>query len=287
MARGRRGRPAGPGFFARLRRAVGLLLSREVAVLMNAIAFNVLLCLFPLLLVLVAAAQRLSPGSGTAQVLRLLLAELIPFGGETIAASLRQMTRLARGFEVLSLVLVVWGSSGVFMPVELALDKVWGGSGPRSFWKSRLLAFALTVAGGALALLSVALTLLVRGFGRDWPLVADSAAKAAALVLSWALFLLVYRIVPRARIDRGCRRAGRAVGRGAVGGLEVRLRVEPGPDAAPTFYGPLAFAVSLVLWAYVSSVVLVFGAAMAPGRAEALDRWPSAPAGRAAGGGRG
>ena len=32
-----------------------------------------------------------------------------------------------------------------------------------------------------------------------------------------------------------------------------------------TFYGPLAFAVSLVLWAYVSSLVLVFGAAMAPG----------------------
>ena len=122
MARARRARPAGPGFFARLRRAVGLLLSREVAVLMNAIAFNVLLCLFPLLLVLVAAAQRLSPGSGTAQVLRLLLAELIPFGGETIAASLRQMTHLARGFEVLSLVLVVWGSSGVFMPVEMALE---------------------------------------------------------------------------------------------------------------------------------------------------------------------
>ena len=54
VARARRGRGAGPGFFARLRRAAGLLLSREVAVLMNAIAFNVLLCLFPILLVLVA-----------------------------------------------------------------------------------------------------------------------------------------------------------------------------------------------------------------------------------------
>jgi uncharacterized BrkB/YihY/UPF0761 family membrane protein len=32
-----------------------------------------------------------------------------------------------------------------------------------------------------------------------------------------------------------------------------------------TVYGPLAFAVALVLWAYVSSVVLVFGAAMATG----------------------
>jgi uncharacterized BrkB/YihY/UPF0761 family membrane protein len=28
------------------------------------------------------------------------------------------------------------------------------------------------------------------------------------------------------------------------------------------FYGPLAYAVALVLWAYVSSLVLVFGALM-------------------------
>ena len=32
----------------------------------------------------------------------------------------------------------------------------------------------------------------------------------------------------------------------------------------PAVYGPLAFAVSLVLWAYVSSLVLVFGALMSP-----------------------
>src|SRR5512143_4104954 len=187
MARARRGKGpgAGPGLLARLRRTAGLLVSREVAVLMNAIAFNVLLCLFPLLLVLVAATQRLSPRGGAAQVLGPVLAELIPFGGDTIAASLRQMTRLARGFEILSLALVVWGSSGVFMPVELVLDRVWGGGGPRSFWKSRLLAFAMTVAGGALALLSMGLTVLVRGFGRDWPMVAGSAAKATALLLSW------------------------------------------------------------------------------------------------------
>ena len=30
------------------------------------------------------------------------------------------------------------------------------------------------------------------------------------------------------------------------------------------FYGPLAFSVALLLWAYVSSLVLVFGALMAP-----------------------
>jgi membrane protein len=231
---------------------------------MSAIAFNVLLCLFPLLLVLVAATQRFSP-RGAAQVLGLVLAELIPFGGDTIAASLRQMTRLARGFEILSLALVVWGSSGVFMPIELVLDRVWGGGGPRSFWKSRLLAFAMTLAGGALALLSVALTVLVRSFGRGWPLVAGSAAKATALLLSWALFLLVYRLVPRTRVDLRV---------AAVAALWAAVLWEASKYAfvwnlgrmqLATLYGPLAFAVALVLWAYVSIVVLVFGASMAPG----------------------
>jgi len=280
VARARRGRAGDPALLPRLGRAVGLLVSREVAVLMSAIAFNVLLCLFPLLLVLVAAGQRFAPGGGTAQVLRLLLEELIPFGSEVIAASLRQMTRLARGFEILSLALIVWGSSGVFMPVEMVLDRVWGGGGPRRFWKSRLLAFALTLAGGALALLSVALTLLIRGFGRDWPLVAGSAAKAGALLLSWTLFLLVYRLVPRARVD--LRLAARAALWAAVlwEASKYAFVWNLGRMQLQTFYGPLAFAVSLVLWAYVSSVVLVFGAAV-------TRRPPSAPGGRAAGGGRG
>jgi YihY family inner membrane protein len=141
---------------------------------------------------------------------------------------------------------------------------VWGGSGPSSFWKSRLLAFALTVAGGALLLLSVALTLAVRGYGRGWPLVAGSAAKAAALLLSWTLFLLVYRLVPQARVD--LRVAARAALWAAVLWEVSKYAFvwNLGRMQLATFYGPLAFAVSLVLWAYVSSLVLVFGAAMAP-----------------------
>jgi membrane protein len=263
----RRGRrDPGLGLFGRARRTLGLLLSRDVAVLSNAIAFNFLLCLFPLLLVLVAAAQRLAPGGAAAAALRQLLAELIPIGGETLSSSLRRMTRLAPGFEALSLALVVWGSSGIFIPVELVLNRVWGGSAARSFWKSRLLAFALTVAGGSLALLSVALTVLARAYGHDWPFVARYSAKAAAAGLSWVLFLLIYRLAPDARID--LRTASRAALWAAVT-WEASKYVfvwNLGRMQLATFYGPLAFAVSLVLWAYASSLVLVFGAAMEPGR---------------------
>ena len=67
---------------------------------------------------------------------------------------------------MLSLALVVWGSSGIFIPVERVLNIVWGARATRSFWKSRLLAFLLTAAGAAFALVSVALTIFGRGLPR-------------------------------------------------------------------------------------------------------------------------
>jgi YihY family inner membrane protein len=266
-----------PGLFERLRRTGGLILSREVTVLNNAIAFNFLLCLFPLLLVLVAAAQRLAPGGATATAVRLVLSELLPVGQDTLASSLRHMTKLAPGFQAFSLALVVWGSSGIFIPVERVLNIVWGARAERHFWKSRLLAFLLTAAGAAFALASVALTLYGRGLPRmtAYPqldagvaLVGSWAAKAAALGLSWTIFTLVYSVAPSARVGWGV--AWRA-GLWAAFAWEVskyvfvwnlqRMQLQ-------TFYGPLAFAVTLVLWAYVSSVVLVFGAGMASGARE-------------------
>jgi membrane protein len=284
MPRFRRGRSqgaGGPRLFDRLKRTAGLLVSREVTVLNNAIAFNVLLCLFPLLLVVVAASQRLAPGSATSVALRLVLSELVPVAPEALASALRQMTRLAPGFQALSLALVVWGSSGTFIPVERVLNIVWGATAQRHFWKSRVLAFLLTLAGTGLALGSVALTLFGRslkhmaaaGWQLEGPLtlLAGWAAKVAALGFGWAFFTLVYRIAPSARVDFSL--AWRA-GLWAACAWELSKyvfvwnlqRLE-----LATLYGPLALAVALVLWAYVSSMVLVFGAGMA-----------AAPAGRTA-----
>jgi membrane protein len=265
MARRRNNGARGvPSLFERLRRAAGLLFSREVAGLTNAIAFNFLLCLFPLLMVLVAAAQRLVPSGAVAAAVRTLLAELIPFGGETMAASLREITRLARGLEALSLALVVWGSSGIFIPVEMVLNRVWGGGEARTFWKSRLFAFALTAACGVLALVSVATTVTARHFGRQWPLLAGFVAKAVALLLTWAVFVIVYRLATDVRI--GLRTAaGAALWAAVLWELSKYAFVwNLGRTNLAGLYGPLTFSVSLVLWAYVSSLVLVFGAAMAP-----------------------
>jgi membrane protein len=203
-------------------------------------------------------------GSRGGRALIVLLSELIPFDQQALLESVRTFSRMARSLEVLSLLLIVWGSSGIFIPVEMVLNRVWGQGPPRSFWKSRGLAFLMTVAGGLVVLVSIALTISVRSYGREWPAVTAWVAKATAFLLTYALFFLVYRVIPAVRVSTGvAARAGlwsAVVWEAAKYGFVVRLaRMN-----LKAFYGPLAFAVSLVLWAFVSSLVLVFGALMSP-----------------------
>ncbi len=233
--------------------------------LTNAIAFNFLLCLFPLLMVVAAVSQQLPGGKRFGFALVLVLRELIPFGHQALTDALRNLTKLARGLEVLSLALIVWGSSGIFMPVEMALNRAWGGKPvARSFWRSRLLAFLMTSAGGLLALASVGLTVAARAYKAEWPTLAEYAAKASAFLLTYVLFFLIYRLIPEAAV--GSRVAMRAALLSAAAWELVKyffVSRLPGMRLE-AFYGPLAFAVSMLLWAYVSSLVLVFGALMVP-----------------------
>jgi YihY family inner membrane protein len=244
----------------RLWSAAGTLLARDTMVATSAIAFNFLLCLFPLLLVVVAALQQM-PARRVTSALLLVLHELIPFERTAMAQALETLGRSARRFELVSLVLIVWGASGIFVPVEMALHRAWGGE-PRRFWHSRLLAFLMTVVGGALAFASVSATVLARSYGESWPRLASYGVKASALALTCTLFFLIYRFVPDPGV--GWRASLKAsLWAGTVWEASKYLFVLNLARAnLRVLYGPLAFAVSLVLWAYLSSLVLVFGALM-------------------------
>jgi len=263
----RRGSPRAAGesrgVLARLVLAVVTLVSRDVVVVTNAIAFNFLLCLFPLLLVLVSVAHQLGEGRRAGPALLALINELIPFEHQTLAMSLRSLGRMARTVEVFSLLLVIWGSSGIFVPVEIALHRAWGGQ-PRGFVHSRLLAFLMTIAGSALVFLSVSVTALARSYGRQWPAVAGYGAKAVAFLLTVLVFLLIYRVIPDPPVGTAVAARAALWAGTAWEAAKYLFVVNLARANLPAVYGPLAFAVSLVLWAYVSSLVLVLGALMSP-----------------------
>jgi membrane protein len=250
--------------FARAREVGGALIARDTMVVTNAIAFNFLLCLFPLLLVLTAVAQAF-PGRRASAALLLVLNELIPFEREALAQSVQGLRRIAPGLQVFSLLVIVWGSSGIFMPIELALGRAWGCE-PRSFVKSRLLAFLATLGGASIAFLSVGMTVLARSYKEVWPAAAEYGARSSALLLTYLLFFLIYRLIPDPPVG-GAVALRSALWAGTAWEIAKYLFVINLQRAnLRVYYGPLAFAVSLVMWAYVSSLVLVFGALMVPAR---------------------
>ena len=252
------------GPFSRVLGALLTLLSRDIAVLTNAIAFNFLLCLFPLLLVVAALGHRMLTSSRGSTALLAVVGEVIPFGQTALAASLKSLTRLGRESEILSLLLIVWGSSGIFMPMEMALNKVWGGRPHRTFWKSRLLAFFMTVVGGLLVLVSVSLTIATRTWAKGYPTLTSVGTKASALLITTILFFLIYRLIPDAEVSSGVALKASLWAGFAWEAAKYGFVIQLGRMNLEAFYGPLAFAVSLVLWAFVSSLVLVFGALMVP-----------------------
>jgi len=245
--------------FARVQFILGTLFSREITVLTNAIAFNFLLCLFPLILVVVAVAQHFE-GSHVAGAVESVLSELIPFGKEAIGYTLRGMEKRAQGLEVLSLALILYGSSGIFIPIEMALNRAWGGRPVRAFWRSRILALGMTLLGGSLALLSIALTVEARRLHKGHPFLATVGVKGSAALLTFLLFYLVYRIVPDAKPWPGAPfRAALWAGTFWEAGKYVFV-ARLAQMNLQAVYGPLALSVALILWAFVSSLILVLGA---------------------------
>ena len=274
----------------RLRRAGGLVLSREVVVLTNAIAFNALLCLFPLLLVLIAAAQQLAPGRRHGD-------RRGPAARRADPVRRRDDGRLAAADDAAR----ARPRAAVAGARRLGLlgDLHPGGDGPEPRVGRDRDAQLLEepTAGVRCSRSRPAAWRSSRSGSRcsraasdaDWPLLTRLVVKAAAVLLTWALFAIVYRLASSARVRPAPGAAGRALGGGPLGGLEVRVRLEPRPDAARDALRP----------ARLRRVARALGLRLEPGarvrrgderrRRAAGPRPPGPPsgrAGRAAGGGR-
>jgi YihY family inner membrane protein len=215
------------------------------------------------------AAQRFAPGSRAGETLMSLLRETIPFGGEALAEALRHVARYTRRLQLVSIALIVWGSSGIFIPLEMALKQAWGGELRQGMLPTRLFAILTTMAGSLLVLVSLALTVWARTLTQPSPELARGAMKASALVLTYVIFFLIYRFVPKTQVPTRVALRAALWGGTAWELAKYAFVASLARRNLQFFYGQLAFAVALVLWAYVSSLVLFFGALMAPRRGAA------------------
>ena len=238
-----------------------------------ALAYYSMFSLFPLALALIGLGGFFVRGEQMFQRVVTLLTGATPVSRELIEASLRQILERRGTVGFVGLIGLVWSGSALFSALLHHINRAWAGAARRSFLKRRLLALAM-VGGLALLLLvsmlsTPALELLARlkvplCGGQSiydtvlWPFL----SQLVPWLTTFLMFLALYGWVPNTSVSR----------RGSVGGAllvaiawELAKRgfawyVRSGLVQYRLVYGSLGAVVALMLWIYVSSWLLLFGA---------------------------
>jgi len=246
---------------------------RENSLMVSAsIAYYSLLALFPLLFLLLAVSGLFIRHYELSGRLALVLGHYLPVREDFIMRELVGISRAYGRVSILSFLLLLWSSSGVFLPIERALNRAWEVEKRRSWWRRRLLALEMAGIFGFLAMFS---TLLVgtRRYTHAWlrtwvassvlPLVEFSYRAlfaAATFGITLCMFLVLFERLPNrpmafrqafpgALLTALLWEATRALFTHLLPFLNYRQ-----------IYGSIGVVVALMTWVYISSAIMLFGA---------------------------
>jgi YihY family inner membrane protein len=245
------------------------LLRTEVHTFAFSVAANSILSFFPFVVLLMTLIRRVFHSRVMYDVVLELLRDYLPAGQDFVIRNLNSMVNSRQRVQVMSLIILLVTSSGVFLPLEVALNRIWRFERNRSYLGNQIVSLALAFACGVLALLSIALTagpvafmeFLLRGYGTGFVrVVGFLMMKLFAIAASIAIFFLIYWLLPNGKVP------ARAVLPAAIimGLLSEALKYAyilalPWLNFQEV-YGPFALSVSMMFWAFLSGLLLLAGA---------------------------
>jgi len=175
----------------------------EVHVFAFSVAANVLLSFFPFLIVMGSLARRVFSLDTTRATIDTAMSEFFP---DALSDFVSRNLFPSAHIEVFSLVLLLFTANGVFEPLEVALNHVWGVRKNRNFFHNQAVSFAMIFTCGGLAAVSVMLTGFnhiaaqsMMGFG-NW--IPTLFFKLAAVPVTVIVLFLIYYFVPNFRPPR-------------------------------------------------------------------------------------
>ena len=241
----------------------------EVHTFAFSVAANAILSFFPFVVLMMTLIRRVFHSRVMGDVIIQLLRDYLPAGQDFVIRNLNAMVNSRQRVQFVSLAILLITSSGVFLPLEVALNRIWRFENNRSYLGNQLISLGLAFGCGALALLSIALTagavapfeFLLRGHAMGFiHLVGFLVMKVTAIAASIAIFFLIYWLLPNGKVP------ARAVLPAAIimGLLSEALKYAY-IMALPWLnfqevYGPFALSVSMMFWAFLSGLLLLAGA---------------------------
>ncbi|HTX77986.1 MAG TPA: YihY/virulence factor BrkB family protein [Terracidiphilus sp.] len=257
------------------------LLDSEVHTFAFSVAANAILSFIPLTVLLYTLALSVFHSQAMAGVVNDMVNYFLPSVTKQpnwLASNLEFAAQMSsrHGVQALSLMMILVSCTGIFLPLEVALNQAWGVRKSRNYLLNQAIAFGLAawmvVLGMTAMLLSAGqrqiLAFLFFHHTDNWVFNSVSyvwlaLCTGAAVIL---FFFSIYWILPNRRVPaKSVMRSSIVTGLVWLGSRIVFVDVLPHLDLK-TMYGPFSVSVGLLFWGYISGLILFAGAQVSVAR---------------------
>jgi membrane protein len=266
--------PPGGGWWDIVKGLVHYLVQSEVHTYAFSVAANAILSIVPFIALMYFLAGHVFHSSFLANDIGALVKFFLPTGGRILTDNMAIWANThRRHLTIISFVTLFISCTGVFLPLEVALNRVWGVTKNRSYLMNQVISLAL-----ALVMVVLAMgTALLRGLqynilrtvflhhtdnflfkGIMQILLAGTTTMAGIFLFFFTYWLLPNRKLPVKAIMRT------AMVTGLVWAIAKYLFVASLPymdlQNNEGTYGPFYISVGLILWGYISGLIILGGA---------------------------
>lgn len=242
----------------------------EVHTYAFSVAANSILSLFPFIVLLLTISRNVFHSRQMEQVAADMMKNLLPVGKDFVIRNMQLLTHPHKGTQVFSVVMLLITSTGVFLPLEVALNGVWGVRKNRSYLHNQAVSLGLALAVGVLAMIAVASTASQQTI-LSWIFVGHTDnivfrfvsfgfLRICAALASILIFFLIYWVLPYRKIPpRAVLPTAIIVGLLWQLAKILYIKALPWLDFE-SVYGPFYISVGLMMWAFLSGLLLLAGA---------------------------
>jgi membrane protein/epoxyqueuosine reductase len=257
------------------------LLDSEVHTFAFSVAANAILSFIPFIVLLYTLAESVFHHSEMMKkVIDAMVVYFLPSNQDFVARNLDHVALVAsrHGVQAFSLIMILIACTGIFLPLEVALNQAWGVTKSRNYLHNQVIAFGLAILMVVLGMASILLNAGVRSVLEfifdhqtdikiiDWilqftlqgtELVVLTATTGAASI---AFFFSIYWLLPNRKVPWR-HVLSTSIYTGVIWLVSKYIFVLLLPHMhLEDLYGQFYVSVGLLFWAYVSGLILFAGA---------------------------
>lgn len=237
-----------------------------------AIAYYTLFSIFPLTLGLVSLGSLVLDSAEAQEAVLRLVSAYSPAIVDLVEENIQQVVQARGTFGLIATLGFLWSSAGVFGALSRAINTIWEVERPRPVWEERAIAVGIVLSVALLFFLSVFATAFFQARDRLSAILMGEALTSEGLlpnllsviipyVFTLLLFWVLYRVLPHTQVTWS---------EVLPGALLASLVWEVAKDVFTFYvaefalyslvYGSLAAVIVLLLWSYISGVIILLGA---------------------------